>query len=185
VTGSLRRIANALALWGTVALAMLACDTGMMYHGCTKDKAYVTAMKSDLRNLVSAQEEYSAAHGRYASNAVLSINAMDGLFRESSGVRLRIETADSHGWSARTTHSQLTGASCSIDSIDREPKCDGSAARTRRTFSRNARQTYGNLSLDLWLFAFTIWRRQRRRRRESIVAATDPEALTEGQVAWR
>ena len=48
----------------------------------TKEKAYLTAMKSDLRNLVTAEEAYFAEWAQYTST--LSSNA----FRTSTGVTL-------------------------------------------------------------------------------------------------
>src|SRR5688572_8277217 len=46
----------------------------------TKSKAYVTAMKSDLRNLVSAQESYFADNAKYTTDLV------DLNFKASTGV---------------------------------------------------------------------------------------------------
>ncbi len=71
----------------------------------TKRKAYVTAMKSDLKNMVSSAEAFFSDNNTYAGYV-----APTG----SSGVTLTMGTADATGWTATATHSNAAGASCSI-----------------------------------------------------------------------
>ena len=80
--------------------------------GCgTKEKAYQAELKSDLRNLRTAEEGYFADHKRYASRAELD---KDSLFwGASAGDSLVIESADAHGWSATGTNWSLLGG-CGI-----------------------------------------------------------------------
>ena len=171
MTAAVRRALDALIFWGLVTGGVLSCSAGFAKPvcACSKSKAYVTAMKSDLRNLVSAQEEYFAAHGRYADDAALS----DSLFRSSTGVTVSIEFADAHGWRARATHVAIRG-SCTIEAISSgdststpsdfgDPRCDIDWGR--RTCGHNG---LVNTSADFWLFAFTARRRQRRRWRREI-----------------
>jgi prepilin-type N-terminal cleavage/methylation domain-containing protein len=73
----------------------------------TKEKAYIASMKSDLRNLVSAQESYLADNLTYASSlGALNVN-------ESSGVTLTIVTGTASGWSATAWHN-ATAKTCAI-----------------------------------------------------------------------
>ena len=77
----------------------------------TKEKAYVAAMKSDLRNLVTAQEAYFADNqNNYAADwAAISSN-----FTLSSGVLQGAWAADAgKGWSAIVTHN-ATDYECAI-----------------------------------------------------------------------
>ena len=74
----------------------------------TKSKAYVTAMKSDLRNLVSAQESFFADSSKYAATA-----AALG-FKASSGVNTPTITTYPGAWMATNNHTQLTGTVCGI-----------------------------------------------------------------------
>ena len=74
----------------------------------TKGKAYVTQMKSDLRNLVTAEEAYFADNSAYAS-AVTALK-----FNVSSGVNQPTIATGSGYWSATNSHSMLTGATCGI-----------------------------------------------------------------------
>ena len=74
--------------------------------GKTKDKAYVTAMKSDLKNLEIAEETYFADSTRYG--ALTDIN-----FTPTTDVTIVITTGAGF-WSATAAHSQLTGQSCAI-----------------------------------------------------------------------
>jgi type IV pilus assembly protein PilA len=74
----------------------------------TKSKAYVTAMKSDLRNLVSAQESYFADNAKYTTDA-----AAVG-FKSSSGVNPVTILTYAGAWTATNSHTQLTGTVCGI-----------------------------------------------------------------------
>ena len=70
----------------------------------TKRKAYVTAMKSDLKNMVSSAEAYFSDNNTYVGYV-----APTG----SSGVTLAF-TGAATGWSGTATHSNAAGASCTI-----------------------------------------------------------------------
>ena len=70
----------------------------------TKRKAYVAAMKSDLKNLVSTAEGFFADNNTYAG-----MTAPTG----SSGVTLTF-TGTATGWSGTAAHAQAAGAACSI-----------------------------------------------------------------------
>lgn len=74
----------------------------------TKEKAYIAAMKSDLRNLATYQESYAADNaGSYAAtNAALG-------FTPSTGVTVAISAGPP--WSATAQHVQLPGRTCTID----------------------------------------------------------------------
>ena len=74
----------------------------------TKGKANAAALRSDLRNLASAQEAYFAEHSAYTnSSTLLQLDV-------SSGVFLTIMTATSGGWSAKATHPQSYPLTCAI-----------------------------------------------------------------------
>jgi prepilin-type N-terminal cleavage/methylation domain-containing protein len=76
----------------------------------TKEKAYVASMKSDLRNLVTAQEAYfSDYYSVYAgSTANLGTN-----YKASSGIKVTISGASGTGWAATAT-SVSTSKICNI-----------------------------------------------------------------------
>ncbi len=64
----------------------------------TREKAYVSAMKSDLKNLASRQEVYYADQYLYTSSlATLQYQA-------SEAVTVSIGAADGTGWSATASH---------------------------------------------------------------------------------
>ena len=67
----------------------------------TKEKAYVAQMKSDLRNLATAEEGFFYDSAFYTSSLV-SLNN----FNSSSGVTLTVVQATPGGWSARAVHAQ-------------------------------------------------------------------------------
>lgn len=100
----------------TAVLVMLAGAAPMC--GCsTREKAYVAAMKSDLRNLVTAQEAYFTEHKQFAAD----VTALD--YSPSYGVSVQILTTSESGWYGATAHSQIT-ATCAVSVGDGVPKTD-------------------------------------------------------------
>ena len=67
----------------------------------TKQKAYVAQMKSDLKNLATAEEGYFYDSAFYTT----SLAALNN-FRSSTGVTLNVLEATPGGWSAEAIHSQ-------------------------------------------------------------------------------
>lgn len=74
----------------------------------TKGKANAAALKSDLRNMATAQEAYFYDHAAYAnSSSLLS-------YKNSPGVVLTIIEATASGWSARATHPASFPLTCAL-----------------------------------------------------------------------
>jgi prepilin-type N-terminal cleavage/methylation domain-containing protein len=69
----------------------------------TKEKAYVGQMKSDLRNLSTAEEAFFYDSVTYTVSKPKLNN-----YLESRGVTVNILSADAKGWAATATHSQTT-----------------------------------------------------------------------------
>ena len=74
----------------------------------TKSKAYVTAMKSDLRNLVTAEEAFFSDSSRYTA----TLTQLQ--YKNSTGVMTPSLTTGPGYWSATVTHSQLAASTCGI-----------------------------------------------------------------------
>ena len=72
----------------------------------TKEKAYLTQMKSDLRNLVTAEEAYFADSIAYTSD-------LGSAYRTSTGVLGPTITTTGDGWTAWVSHSATT-RTCAI-----------------------------------------------------------------------
>ena len=64
----------------------------------TKDRAIVSQMKSDLRNMVAAQEAYAADHGGAYYNGPLPDPAM--VYNGSAGVTVTLSNVTATGWAA-------------------------------------------------------------------------------------
>ncbi len=79
----------------------------------TKEKAYIASMKSDLRNLVNAEESYFADYVTYGTAAQLGTS-----YGESPGVTVAIAGVSGKGWEASSTHTG-TAKTCSIYLGDR------------------------------------------------------------------
>ena len=69
----------------------------------TKEKAYLASMKSDLRNLATAEEAFLFDSLYYTSSLPMLNN-----FRTSSGVTVTVNEATGGGWSATATHTVST-----------------------------------------------------------------------------
>jgi len=63
----------------------------------TKEKAYMTQMKSDLRNLVTAEESFFADSIKYTTN-------LGTAFRTSTGTTGPTITLTADGWTATVGH---------------------------------------------------------------------------------
>ncbi len=102
----------------------------------TKEKAYLASMKSDLRNLATAEEGFFADNQVYtdiaASNLAGSATADPATkFVPSAGVTITGKATAGTGWSATTKHSATT-KTCAIyigvgavapATVEGEPKC--------------------------------------------------------------
>ena len=86
----------------------------------TKEKAYITSMKSDLRNLVTAQEAYFTDNVTYAS--VLTNLS----YSQSAGNTITVVSASGAGWSA-TSKSNATTKTCAIFVGSATPPITGEA----------------------------------------------------------
>jgi prepilin-type N-terminal cleavage/methylation domain-containing protein len=74
----------------------------------TKGKARLAAIKSDLKNLATAQEAYFFDNGLYA-DALAKLN-----FNPSSGVVVSIAEATPGGWSGKSTHPLSFPLECAL-----------------------------------------------------------------------
>jgi len=74
----------------------------------TKEKAYVAAMKSDLRNLVTAEESYFADNTTYGALTNLGTN-----YSASAGVTVATGSVSGTGWTASAAHNGTT-KTCTI-----------------------------------------------------------------------
>ena len=77
----------------------------------TKTKAYTAAMKSDLRNLVTAEESFFADSTKYVT---FDTSAGHLKYRPSTGVNAPTIATGAGFWSATITHTQITSFSCGI-----------------------------------------------------------------------
>ncbi|HEY6109497.1 MAG TPA: prepilin-type N-terminal cleavage/methylation domain-containing protein, partial [Gemmatimonadales bacterium] len=69
----------------------------------TKEKTYIAAMKSDLRNLATAEEAYVFDSLTYTS----TLSSLNG-WSPTTGVTVVVGVATGGGWSATASHFQTT-----------------------------------------------------------------------------
>jgi prepilin-type N-terminal cleavage/methylation domain-containing protein len=87
----------------------------------TKSKAYVTAMKSDLRNLVTAEEAFFSDSSKYSSD----LSALK--FQKSAGTTDPQISVGTGYWTATNSHTQLANSTCGIG-INTTNPVNGTAA---------------------------------------------------------
>lgn len=74
----------------------------------TKEKAYMATMKTDLRNLVTAQEGYFSDNQAFTTDLV-ALN-----FDPSTNVTVVVNGAANADWDATATHSLVAGKTCIV-----------------------------------------------------------------------
>ena len=84
----------------------------------TKQKAYVATVKTDLKNLATAEEGYASSNaGAYLFTGTAGPTNADSLgalhYTPSAGVKITL-TGTASGWGATATHASVTGLSCAI-----------------------------------------------------------------------
>ncbi len=76
----------------------------------TKEKAFVSTMKGDLRNLATAQESYWNDNAAYYGGSVPSAQL---IYNPSTNTTITINAASGSGWAATATHS-VTPVVCAL-----------------------------------------------------------------------
>jgi prepilin-type N-terminal cleavage/methylation domain-containing protein len=93
----------------------------------TKEKAYIASMKSDLRNLVTAEEAYFADSVKYTNDLGTAFTTTSGVV----GPTITYPVASNDGWTAWVKHTTTT-KTCAIyvgstplapANKEGEPKC--------------------------------------------------------------
>ena len=74
----------------------------------TREKAFLSTMKTDLKNLASQQEIYHNTAFAYG-NALATVGAT-----VSDGVTISINEATGSGWAATASHAGLTAEHCGL-----------------------------------------------------------------------
>jgi type IV pilus assembly protein PilA len=73
----------------------------------TRGRAYMTSMKSDLRQLAVAQEAFYFDNSKYTDKLVNLPSV-----RTSNGVTLEVVSGDDKGWSGKATHPNAAPVTC-------------------------------------------------------------------------
>jgi type IV pilus assembly protein PilA len=123
-------IAAVVGFFGIFVVGIIAA-IAIPKFASTKEKAYIAAMRADLRNLSAAEDEYYTAHGSYeASPAALGFTFGYGITLADS------IDAGKDGWSA-TVKREETKTQCTIRVGDRVRAGETSGAPVcSATFSR-------------------------------------------------
>ncbi len=104
-----RRGFTLIELLVVIAIIGILAAIAIPKFAMTKEKAYIAAMKSDLRNLVTAKEAFFADSTRYSTYDTAKIK-----FRPSTGVTVPTIVVGPGFWSATNTHTMIASFSCGI-----------------------------------------------------------------------
>jgi len=77
-------------------------------YSSTRDRAFISTVKADLKNLASQEEIYYNDNYSYGSN----VTALG--FVHSEGVTITFGEATNTGWSASGVHAGVSGESCAV-----------------------------------------------------------------------
>ena len=117
---SVRRGFTLIELLIVVVIIGILAAIAIPKFASTKGKAYVTAMKSDLRNLVTAEEAFFSDSSKYTATLT------DLQFQVSTGVNAPALQAGPGWWSATVTHTQLPATNeCGIAMNTTNPEGSG------------------------------------------------------------
>jgi type IV pilus assembly protein PilA len=80
-----------------------------------KERAYLAAVKTDLKNLAISEEAYAAANaGAYFSHTYTTPSDSTNTFGASQNVTVTATASGPSGWSATATHLSAPGHTCAI-----------------------------------------------------------------------
>lgn len=104
-----RRAFTLIELLIVVVIIGILAAIAIPKFAATKNKAYIASLKSDLRNLVTAEEAFFADSVKYSTFDTTRIK-----YRVTTGVNPPTIVVGPGYWSATITHSMITGFSCGI-----------------------------------------------------------------------
>jgi type IV pilus assembly protein PilA len=84
-------------------------------YDTVKQRAYLAAVKTDLKNLEISEEAYAAANaGAYFSHTYTTPSDSTNTFGPSQNVNIVATASGASGWSATATHLSAPGHTCAI-----------------------------------------------------------------------
>ena len=89
----------------------------------TRERAFLSSMQSDLRNLQTIQEQWYAEPDNeytYGGQAIIT----DNVWSPSDAVTVTISNNTANGWEAEATHEGLPGTTCNVYVGDRADEAD-------------------------------------------------------------
>lgn len=84
-------------------------------YSAVKERAYLAAVKTDLKNLEISEEAYASANGgSYFTHTYSTPSDSANTFGASMNITVTAVASGTTGWSATATHANAAGHTCAI-----------------------------------------------------------------------
>lgn len=98
-----------------VVIIGILASIAIPHYSAVKERAYLTTVKADLRNLSISEEAYASSNsGQYFSHTYTTPADSANTFGVSQNVSITAVAAGRKGWSATGAHASAPGHTCAI-----------------------------------------------------------------------
>lgn len=98
-----------------VVIIGILASIAIPHYSAVKERAYLTTVKTDLKNLSISEEAYASSNsGQYFSHTYTTPADSANTFGVSQNVSITATAAGVNGWSATGTHASAPGHTCAI-----------------------------------------------------------------------
>ena len=98
-----------------VVIIGILASIAIPHYAAVKERAYLTTVKTDLKNLEISEEAYASSNaGQYFSHTYATTADSANTFGVSQDVSVTATATGQTGWSATATHSLVPGHTCAI-----------------------------------------------------------------------
>lgn len=98
-----------------VVIVGILASIAIPHYSAVKERAYLAAVKTDLKNLSISEEAYASSNGgQYFSHTYTTTSDSANTFGVSPNVSITATASGTNGWRATGTNSSAPGHTCAI-----------------------------------------------------------------------